>query len=135
MVKFEDALELEYVDGRNWKVTQDFYYDTDVLLLGYGTYSYEPRVTIPAGFISDFASIPRILWALLSPTTGLLGGDYGKAAVVHDRLYRTKGLSTRFQADRVLLEAMTFLKVPRLARWTIYLGVRIGGHSSFKGGI
>ncbi len=134
MVKFEDALELEYLDGHNWRVTQDFYYDTDIVL---PQASPRPgsRVVIPAGFVTDFASIPRFLWALLSPTTGLLGGDYGKAAVVHDRLYRTRGLATRLQSDRVLLEAMKFLKVPRLARWTIFVGVRVGGHSSYKGGL
>jgi hypothetical protein len=127
-VRFEDALELEYLDGCNWKVTQDFFYDTDVPLV-------DRRVVIPAGFVTDFASIPRVLWTLIAPTTGILGSDYGKAAVVHDRLYRTKGLATRAQADRVLVEAMAFLKVRWVTRWIIYLGVRLGGFSSYKGGL
>jgi len=128
LVRFEDALDLEYIDGRNWRVTHDFFYDTDVPLK-------DRRIVMPCGFVTDFASIPRFLWTLISPTTGLLGGDYGKAAVVHDRLYRTPGLATRGQADRVLLEAMRFLGVPWHVRWTIYAGVRVGGHSSYKGGL
>ena len=130
MVKFEDALELEYLDGHNWKVTADFYYDTDIKLRGFGTLGYRNRIMVPAGFITDFASIPKILWNVLPPT-----GGYGKAAVIHDWLYRTKGIATRKQADDVLMEAMIFLKVDWWTRWVIYGGVRVGGASSYKGGL
>jgi hypothetical protein len=122
MVRFEDALELEYIDGKNWKVTADFYYDTDVPCAGGN------RIKIPAGFITDFASIPKILWNILPPTAG-----YGKAAVIHDGLYRTMGLATRKQADDVLMEAMVVLGVDWLTRQAIYWGVRVGGRSSYHG--
>lgn len=122
--KFEDALELEYMDGHNWKVTADFYYDTDVPLVS------GHRVSVPAGFVTDFASIPKFLWNLLPPV-----GSYGKAAVIHDRLYRTPSLATRAQADRVLLEAMTFLGTAWYVRYVIYAGVRVGGRFSYKGGL
>lgn len=142
LVRFEDALELEYLDGRNWKVTSDFYYDTDVPLAGVpvthtqfcdrfeGRAQGWRRIQIPAGFITDFASIPRVLWSILPPT-----GGYGKAAVVHDRLYRTPGLCTRAQADAVLKEAMQFLQVGWWTRQVIYAGVRVGGGSSYRGGL
>ena len=34
---------------------------------------------VPIGFIHDYASIPRILWPILSPT-----GPYSRSAVLHD---------------------------------------------------
>ena len=36
-------------------------------------------VTVPTGFVTDFASIPRIFWSALRPD-----GEYAYAAVVHD---------------------------------------------------
>lgn len=123
-VKFEDALDLEYIDGRNWLVTQDFFYDTDIKA------PVGSRIEVPKGFVTDFASIPRVLWNVLPPT-----GGYGKAAVIHDLLYRTAGLATRPEADSILLEAMTALGVGRLTRYTIYSGVRVGGFHSYHGGL
>jgi hypothetical protein len=120
--KFEDALELEYIDGHDWRVTEDFYYDTDVHIFA------GPRIAVPRGFLTDFASVPKILWNLLPPV-----GRYGKAAVIHDRLYRTPFLASRKAADCVLFEAMGVCNVGWLTKWIIYLGVRIGGHFAYKG--
>src|SRR4051812_48133804 len=119
MAGFLSKLELEYIDGRKWKITQPFDYCL-------GEANSNLRVRVPAGFITDFASIPEILWNILPPT-----GSYGKAAVIHDWLYthRTvmlKGsvkllggqrsvpfeaqrLVTRLDADRALLEGMQVL--------------------------
>jgi hypothetical protein len=119
MHRFEDALELEYLDGRQWRVTADFFYATDVDAIG--------RVVVPAGFVTDFASIPRALWAILPPV-----GRYGLAAVIHDRLYRL-GVTSRGDADRVLLEAMQVCGVSWIVRRLIYVGVRMGGASAWAG--
>lgn len=132
-VRFEDALDVTPMDdGRNWQVLQNFYYRTDVMLW------VDPvtktlrrdRIVVPAGFITDFASIPRVLWNILPPT-----GKYTKAAVLHDWLYRTTNLATRKQADDVLLEAMKVCGVSWWQRVAIYSGVRVGGMSSYKGGL
>ena len=122
--RFEDALDVEFLDGRTWIVIQSFHYLTDVRIPA------SQRIEVPAGFQTDFASIPRGLWNILPPT-----GRYALAAVVHDYLYRTRYRATRAQADRVLLEAMGVLKVGRWTRWTIYSGVRLGGWASYKGGL
>lgn len=119
--RFEDALDVQFIDGTNWRVQEDFYYDTEVGKLG--------RITVPKGFITDFASIPRFLWSVLPPA-----GGYGKAAVVHDYLYRTPGAWTRGEADAVLKEAMEVSGVGWFTRQTIWLGVRTGGHFVFRGG-
>lgn len=134
-VRFEDALDLRYQDGRqHWMVLRDFHYDTNIPCAGlyfhpcFGQGDY--RIDVPAGFETDFASVPQILWGIIPPT-----GSYGKAAVIHDYLYRTRGLATRKQADAVLLEAMTFLQVDWLTRQALYWGVRVGGWSSYRGGL
>ncbi len=119
---FDTPLELEYIDGHNWLLTAEFAYDTDLP---------EPHtIRVPRGFVTDFASIPRPLWNIFPPT-----GQYGKAAVIHDYLYRTPGLASRGNADATLLEAMKALGVGRWTRWTIYAGVRCGGHWSYHGGL
>ena len=81
---------------------------------------------VPVGFKTDYASIPRLLWNVLSPV-----GRYDAAAVLHDYLYRTGKLHgqpiSRADADAIFNEAMTVLKVDMLQRWVIYAGVRVGG--------
>ncbi len=123
---FLTPLELEYIDGRNWRVTAPFVYRTN-----------GDEIAIPSGFITDFASIPRIFWNILPPT-----GNYGKAAVVHDLLYRCGGRIryaqaldgswtyrqySRAEADGVLRDAMTVLGVGRITRGVIYGAVRAFG--------
>lgn len=123
MAGFLSPLELEYVDGRHWVITKEFDYHVDVPDSG-------RIIHIHAGFITDFASIPRVLWPVLPPT-----GSYGKAAVIHDYLYQTCVINLpngfeivdRGQADHILLEAMEVLGTSRAVRETIYWGVRAGG--------
>lgn len=82
---------------------------------------------IPAGFITDGASVPRGLWNLFPPF-----GKYNKAALLHDYLYQF-GTMTRAQADWVFLEAMKELGVGFLTRWAMYLSVRAGGWCAWNG--
>lgn len=135
--RFEDAVDLTPMpDGRNWRVDQAFHYDTDIDLKNpirpmpaqLAITAGQWRIEVPTGFVTDLASVPRLFWNILPPF-----GVYTRAAVIHDLLYRTPGLCTRAQADAVLMEAMTFLKVGWFTRHTIYAGVRAGGHFSYKG--
>lgn len=80
-------------------------------------------VTVPAGFDTDFASVPRV------PVVFWLTGDTAKeAAVVHDWLYRTQKV-TRKMADQVLAEAATcgIPPEPHWRRLLLYAGVRAFG--------
>ena len=81
---------------------------------------------VPAGFVTDFASIPRLFWRVLPPT-----GSYGKAAVIHDYLYRT-GAFTRSICDGIFLEAMCELGVPGWKRRVMFRAVRLFGGSSYQ---
>ena len=60
------------------------------------------RIVVPAGYLSDFASVPRFFWRILPPS-----GWYRWAAVLHDFLY-TYELSgcSKAVADAVMFEAM-----------------------------
>ena len=82
-------------------------------------------MTIPEGFHTDLASVPRILWSLYPP----YDPQYAAAAVLHDALRKWRGeTGERFDeatSDAIFYEAMKILGVPRWKALTMYLGVRI----------
>lgn len=83
-------------------------------------------ITVPAGFETDFASVPRLFWRIVPPW-----GRYSPAAVVHDFLYHT-GLVTRVEADRIFLDLMTKLGVPTWKCRMMYWAVRVGGWKAWN---
>lgn len=62
-------------DGNTWVLRRKFSYDV-------GQEGSGETIAVPAGFITDFASVPRPLWAVFPKW-----GKYGNAAVIHDYLY------------------------------------------------
>jgi len=108
-----------FADNQQWMLFEDFTYvmgDTQV------------AITVPKGFVTDFASIPQAFWTFgLSPN-----GKYSRAAIIHDFLYWSQ-VCTRIETDNILLIAMKESLVPTATRNTIYQGVRIGGSSSWDG--
>jgi len=91
-----------------------------------GQGAYEP-VTVPTGFVTDFASIPRIFWSALRPD-----GEYAYAAVVHDYLYWTQTRS-REEADQILKMAMEDFEVGAVTIGAIYGAVRVAGQMAWSG--
>ena len=89
--------------------------------------NHDEVVVVPIGFRTDLASVPRVLWALLPPF-----GRYDAAAVLHDYLYFAPARMTRADADAVLYEGMLALHVLPFTRWSIYLGVRLGGWVAWR---
>lgn len=111
-------------------------------------------ITVPAGFETDFASIPRGLWNLFPPL-----GPWGRPAIIHDFLYATGGegwfqppggnrrkwitgpirpdftasVYTRKEADQIFREAMGVVEppVPAWRREIMYRAVRLGGKSGW----
>jgi hypothetical protein len=72
----------------------------DSVLVEPMTYSIENTgevIVVPAGFVTDFASTPRAIWAVLPPF-----GTYQKASVIHDYLYWMHEC-TKDQADKFYL--------------------------------
>lgn len=117
MSRFPHPLQAELQpDRKTWRLLAPFsYLDPDHGFIG-----------VPAGFTTDFASVPR--W----PLTFALLGQYGHAAaVVHDCLYRNGSL-LRKDADRVFLNALRSSGIARWRAWLMYAGVRIGGSSRYN---
>jgi hypothetical protein len=85
-----------------------------------------PKVTVPIGFVTDFASIPRAFWSLLRPD-----GNYAYAAVIHDYLYWTQRLS-RDKSDLIFKLAMQDFEIGSAEVSTIYAGVRAGGEGAWN---
>ncbi len=84
-------------------------------------------VTVPQGFVTDFASIPRVFWSALRPD-----GEYAYAAVVHDYLYWTQTRS-REEADNILKMVMEDFDVGAITVEAIYGAVRVGGKAAWNG--
>lgn len=104
------------MDGKRWQILSPLLYvNTD------GT-----QVSIPAGFVTDFASVPQIFWNIIPPI-----GDYAKAAVLHDYLYRFH-VFARAQCDAYLLDGMKELGTPLWKRLTIYWNVRAFGFIAWR---
>ena len=75
-------------------------------------------ITVPKGFVTDFASTPlgvRNLFPKDGPWTG--------AAIIHDYLYQKK-LYSRKKCDDIFLEAMKVCNVSRIKRWTMWVALR-----------
>jgi hypothetical protein len=88
--------------------------------------STKHKIVIPAGFVTDYASIPKRLWSIYSPHD-----QYSRAAVVHDYLYWSQ-LCTRIQADNLLMIAMKESNVSEVTRNNVYAGVTSFGKSSWE---
>ena len=89
--RFDKPVLLESLPGGVWRVYEGFGYHTDIdrHFIATGPWVVE----IPNGFITDFASVPRLFWNIFPPI-----GNYRNAAIVHDYLYRTRFMCAKVVA-------------------------------------
>lgn len=109
-----DVVQVEQLDARNWILLEGLRYEG-----GEGD-CFE----VPPGYITDFASVPRVLVALIP-----VFGKYTPAAILHDRLltdYLPTGAISSADADGVFRRVLRELKVPTVKRWLMWTGVRWG---------
>ena len=107
-------------NGRRWRLARRFTYRL-------GKKYSRHFIKVPTGFLTDFASVPRIFFFLPDWAT------YSKAPVLHDWLYYSKRVMnkpiTRKRADDIFFEAMLidFRKHQsgQLVAWLEYIAVRI----------
>ncbi|MBW1321839.1 DUF1353 domain-containing protein, partial [Escherichia coli] len=110
MSKFTTPAVLEMLDDYRWRLVEPFeFWLTD---------NPVDVIAVPAGYVTDLASVPRILWSVFPPH-----GRYAKAAIIHDWLY-DNALRTKHEADKIFLDAMCVLGVPRWRRMLMYCAVR-----------
>lgn len=107
-------------DWKLWRLEQTLRYEIGSLGSG-------DIIDVPAGSVTDGASVPRIFWWLL-PTWG----SYSRAAAVHDFIIGAveegrplPNAPDRLTCDRIFLEAATVFGTPWLLRVLLYAGVRI----------
>lgn len=92
-----------------WRVKQKFSF----------TFPWKDKVAVvnvPAGYLTDGASVPRIFWGMIPPW-----GIYGAAAIVHDLLCEYLKILvdgelvkiSRKEADQIFVLAMKELEVPQ----------------------
>lgn len=128
--RFPKKLKISPLNGTGfWSLNETFQYLPMMNLCFKTSEMPISIISVPIGFITNFASVPRIFRNIVQQW-----GDHGKAAVIHDYLYSSGNFYnlTRKEADLVFLEAMKYSKVPFLKRQLLYRLVRLFGGSHFK---
>jgi len=118
MGTFLDKLRLEDINGHTMRLIDDFRY---VVSRKVG------MVHVRAGFTTDFASIPRIFWALLPAC-----GEHNRAAIAHDWLYARRRIEVtdgytipdRATCDWIFLCALKDCGISWAIRNIMWLAVR-----------
>ena len=155
MGQFNKLLDATYHPPRKWVLNTSLSYDCDELteeeievLKSVGVkVTKKGKVTVPKGFVTDMASVPRACWAFIAPF------DVARAAVIHDLLYKNirqyrwtwredeirepkLELERIFQAkeisDKIFLCAMNDSEpeVPSYKKNPAYWAVKVFGNSS-----
>ncbi|SNR38803.1 DUF1353 domain-containing protein [Blastococcus mobilis] len=110
---FTGPLIVRHQDDRHWILDARLPYD-----------GRTQEFIVPAGFTTDFASVPRPLFSVIPHTTGVL------AAVLHD--WFCVGLAegwcpvSAVDADRIFRRVLRECGVPFVTRWLMFVGVRWG---------
>jgi len=112
--QFTTPLRAELIGRNLWRVLEPFEYYV-------GSLDSNDIITVEEGFVTNFASVPRVFWPILSPVD-----SHGKAGVVHDYCYY-KGLYTRKRSDEIFLEGLRVLDTPEWKALSMYQAVRAFG--------
>lgn len=105
-------------NGKDWKTLHEFRYVT----------AKGEVITVPAGFITDFASIPWFFRRLFQPATG----RHRRGAVVHDWIYRTPSVKiSKAEADKIFLAIMKLDGTQSIRREAMYNAVKMFGSGSY----
>lgn len=104
---------VEALDAVRWRLAETLVYEGEV-----------DRFVVPAGYVTDFATVPRIaVW--LIPRFG----NYTRAAILHDWLLTDAlpaGMVTARDADGIFRRVLRELGVPVSRRSLMWVGVRLG---------
>lgn len=119
---FLTELDTRYIGGGRNKLLQSLIFE----------YEHTKVIKVEKGFITDFASIPRLARWLIT------GQDNTKrGAVIHDKLYedQPEGVTRKFADDMFLKAMLTGPDEMRVKKWKAYVAysaVRVGGWKSWN---
>lgn len=113
-VTFVNALKLELISQDKWRLENPFIFMAD-------DGKQVSMFTVPQGFYTDLASVPRVPFAYL-----LAGGIGAKAAVAHDFLYHIPSVTKEY-ADKVFLAGLKQCGVAWFRRYPMYYAVKLFG--------
>ena len=148
--KFNGLLSSQFKRPNKWRLTKSLTFKTDLwdeeielfkknkIDLKWDRVEKD-KLTVPKGYITDMASVPRAAWAFIAPF------DVARAAVCHDIMYeklnaRRKHINTkefkamRAIADTVFMNGMNASEPPVKAwkKFAAYWAVRMFGWSAIK---
>ncbi|MFA5377511.1 MAG: DUF1353 domain-containing protein [Dehalococcoidia bacterium] len=119
MSEFLTDLDIHEIDDDCvWELDKALVYLSD--LIG--------KITVPNGFQTDFASVPRVPIAYM-----FFGNKAHRESVIHDFLYRADSvpLVSRELADNIFFEAMECRGKGCGVRYPMWWGVRLGGWTAY----
>ena len=95
---------------------------------------YKGNIIIPAGFRTDLASVPQVIWSLIPPF-----GKHSYGAAIHDYLYANNRKAvngvfnfSRANCDEIFYNKMRHYQVGKLKARTMWLAVRAFGWQFYK---
>ena len=108
----DGKIVVEEISDERWALVEPVTYEGNI-----------DTFVVPAGFDTDFASVPRVFVWLLPRY-----GKYTKAAILHDWLCARvrEGSFDRADADGLFRRSMRELGVPFVRRWLMWAAVRWG---------
>jgi len=121
MARILGDIVVKKIGNHRWELHEPIEYHV-------GDANSEEVISIPKGFKTDFASVPRPLWGLFPPN-----GKHTGAAIVHDYLYQNH-IYSRKKSDKIFLEIMKIYEVSWIKRYTMYRAVRLFGRGSWLKG-
>lgn len=115
-------------DDKSWiLLNSDFCYEVGYLGSG-------ELICVPTGFITDLASVPRLLWPIVNPT----GSRISRGAVIHDFLYRSAEMRKKYNrrdADRIIRNAIKAAGGPSSRAFIVWAALRLfAWYAWYKGG-
>lgn len=114
----------EFCPPRHWILGRDLSYTTSELniaeidaLKGVGVAvvrdtNKTETITVPTGFVTDLASVPRAMWWLIAPF------DVARAAIIHDLLYKT---IRQYRWKKKAKEDKDLIKAAKIASDKVFL--------------
>lgn len=127
---FDKDVGIVYSEAQSKAKDKDLWVTDDEFTFYIGEVTDQKYVTVPKGFITDGATVPRLLWGFFPPW-----GVYGQAAVTHDYLCTTLSLTkngdnpvlkiSQNEIDLVFEQAMKVLGTPWWKRKIMYWAVHL----------